>query len=406
MFRSFGRSAMLLTGVSCCDPRSPPRPRHAQRGTSAVAGLLVRLGAQGPKTLLPADPDNPAGYCESAVFYELHERVLRAAGSRWDAFTRLEPERLRLAMPDDLSNECRGALHAEFGDAPRFVLKGSPDVPLRAVLAPDLGGGAYRACGHPGVAEPSRCCTVTRREKRLRAGPLAPHWLRHVLDAEHDTRAVRRTFVRYQELLENWTSVAERFSQDLQSPWPTKSVVDDAEIDRFVSHRLCHHHGDPDIAGVAPVLSDWTRRAWTALGWLHDRDPSRTAQAFGTLDAIRAEFDRNTLVLGDVRDRIHQSLRTQIDRVERELDRVEREQRALREHTAGLEAVRDGLQHRIEALEREAGVLRQELSAAQGHADALRKSASWRVTAPLRRGVPDLPMNETIHGTILYDHCF
>ena len=92
-------------------------------GTSAVAGLLVRLGAQGPKTLMPADPDNPAGYCESAVFYELHERVLRAAGSRWDAFTRLEPERLRLAMPDDLSDECRGALHAEFGDAPRFVLK-------------------------------------------------------------------------------------------------------------------------------------------------------------------------------------------------------------------------------------------------------------------------------------------
>jgi hypothetical protein len=371
MCRAVNREALLVLGMH-------------RGGTSAAAGLLVRLGAQGPKTLMPANPDNPAGYWESAVFCELHERLLRAAGSRWDAFTRLEPDRLQSAMRDGLTDECRGAIRTEFGDARRFVVKDPRMCRLVPFWRQMLKMEHIAAAAILVLRSPADVARSLAARNGFEPDLSLLIWLRHVLDAEHDTRAVRRTFVRYQELLENWTSVAERISQDLQSPWPTRSVVDDAEIDRFVSHRLCHHHGDPDIAGVAPALSDWTRRAWTALGWLHDRDPSRTAQAFGTLDAIRAEFDRNTLVLGDVRDRIHQSLRTQIDRVERELDRVEREQRTLREHTAGLEAVRDGLQHRIEALEREAGVLRQELSAAQAHADALRKSASWRVTAPLR----------------------
>lgn len=363
MCRAVNREALLVLGMH-------------RGGTSAAAGLLVRLGAQGPKTLMPANPDNPAGYWESAVFCELHERLLRAAGSRWDAFTRLEPDRLQSAMRDGLTDECRGAIRTEFGDARRFVVKDPRMCRLVPFWRQMLEMEHIAAAAILVLRSPADVARSLAARNGFEPDLSLLIWLRHVLDAEHDTRAVRRTFVRYQELLENWTSVAERISQDLQSPWPTRSVVDDAEIDRFVSHRLCHHHGDPDIAGVAPVLSDWTRRAWTALGWLHDRDPSRTAQAFGALDAIRAEFDRNTL-LGDVQDRIHESLRTQIDR-------VEREQRALREHTAGLEAERDGLQHRIEALEREAGVLRQALSAAQGHADALRKSASWRVTAPLR----------------------
>jgi hypothetical protein len=89
-------------------------------------------------------------------------------------------------------------------------------------------------------------------------------------------------------------------------------------------------------------------------------------------------------VLGDVRDRVHDSLKGEVDR--------------LRTHATALEAVRKELQDRIEALEREADLVQQnvgalqqnavalqyEVSAARAEAEALRKSASWRVTAPLR----------------------
>jgi predicted nucleic acid-binding Zn-ribbon protein len=120
------------------------------------------------------------------------------------------------------------------------------------------------------------------------------------------------------------------------------------------------------------------------LGWLHERDPRRAREAFAALDGVRAELDRNTSVLGEVRDRVHDSLRGEVDR--------------LRSHATALEVVRKELQNRIEALEREADLLRQnvsalqqnavalqhEVSAARADAEALRKSASWRVTTPLR----------------------
>jgi len=209
-------------------------------------------------------------------------------------------------------------------------------------------------------------------------------WLRHVLDAESDTRAIRRTFVRYHDVLESWRSVAERVAQDLQSSWPAGAAADAAGIDRFVNRSLCHHGGNAYAEDVPPILADWTRRAWDALGWLHERDPRRVSEAFAELDAIRTELDRNTSVLGDVRDLLHVRLRGEVDR--------------LRDHATALEAVRKELEHRIEALEREADLLRQtvgalqqnavalqhELSAVRADAQALRKSASWRVTAPLR----------------------
>ena len=338
-------------------------------GTSAVAGLLVRLGAQGPKTLMPANSDNPAGYWESAVFHELHERLLRAAGSRWDAFTRLEPDQLRLAMPAGLSDEYRGALRTEFGDAQRFVLKDPRMCRFVPFWFEILQMGRVTPAAILVLRSPAEVARSLAVRNGFDSNLSLLIWLRHALDAEHDTRAVRRTFVRYSDVLKNWASVAERISQDLHLPWPARPAIDEAEIDRFVDPRLRHHAGDPYAAVVPSVLSDWTQRTWTALGWLHDRDPGRAGQALAALDEIYEEFGRHTSVL----------------------DCLERERHALNERAAGLEALRDALQRRIEELERGAGVLRreadeirQELAAAQAYAEALRQSASWRVTAPLR----------------------
>ena len=45
-------------------------------------------------------------------------------------------------------------------------------------------------------------------------------WLRHTLDAERDTRSIRRAVVNYQELLKNWKSVAKHISEELRIVWP------------------------------------------------------------------------------------------------------------------------------------------------------------------------------------------
>jgi hypothetical protein len=326
---------------------------------------------------MAAGPDNPAGYGESAALCEFHERLLHAAGTRWDAFTTVASDRLLSAMSDGLAEECRRILRTEFGDSPRFVLKDPRMcrlVPfwLRILEEEGIAPAAVLVLRSPGEVARS---LAARNDFEPEISLLI--WLRHVLDAESDTRAIRRTFVRYHDVLESWPSVAGQVAQDLQSSWPATGTVDAADIDRFVNRSLCHHGGNAYAEDVPAMLGDWTRRAWDALGCLHERDPKRVSKAFSALDATRAELDRNTSVLGDVRDLLQGSLQAEFDR--------------LRDHATALEAVRKDLQDRIEALEREthlfrenAGALQHELSAARADAEALRKSASWRLTAPLR----------------------
>jgi hypothetical protein len=273
-------------------------------------------------------------------------------------------------MSDGLGEECRRVFRTEFGDSARFVLKDPRIcrfVPfwLHILEVEGILPAAVLVLRSPGDVARS---LAARNEFEPEVSLLI--WLRHVLDAESDTRATRRTFVRYHDVLESWPSVAERLAQDLQSSWPATAAADAADIDRFVNRSLCHHRGNPYAEDVAPMLVDWTRRAWDALGWLHDRDPRRAREAFAALDAVRAELDRNTSVLGEVRDRVHRNLRSEVDR--------------LRNHATALEAVRKELQQQIEVLRQNVGALQHDVAAAQADAEALRKSASWRITGPLR----------------------
>src|SRR5690606_4349244 len=52
-------------------------------GTSAVSGVLAKLGAQAPRSLMPPTQDNPRGYWESSELMKFHDRVLESAGHRW-----------------------------------------------------------------------------------------------------------------------------------------------------------------------------------------------------------------------------------------------------------------------------------------------------------------------------------
>ena len=53
-------------------------------GTSALTGLLHRLGVVLGEHLLPASEDNPRGYWENADIVAVHERLMASLGWTWD----------------------------------------------------------------------------------------------------------------------------------------------------------------------------------------------------------------------------------------------------------------------------------------------------------------------------------
>jgi hypothetical protein len=342
-------------------------------GTSAVAGLLARLGAVPPRTLMRADAANAEGYWESAVFHEFHERLLGSAGTRWDAFRRCDPEWFQSAAAASLEDECRRLLHAEFGDALRFVLKDPRMcrfVPfwLRVLERESTTPLAVLVHRHPlEVADSLGARDGLERSRSLLI------WLRHVLDAEFATRTIRRTWVGYEDLLRDWRPIASRIAADLGGGWPAWSRTDEAEIGRILTSDLRHHHcPQGGVTDVTARLADWVGRASESLGELAQQDPQRVARARASLDTLRQEFDQVTDVFGELEGR---------------MTILESQLLASQRHAAGLEAVRDHLERQVQGLAHHAGALEHQLSAARHDANAVRASMSWRITAPLRAAI-------------------
>jgi hypothetical protein len=363
-------------------------------GTSAVAGLLVRLGAQPPKTLMEGDADNRGGYWESTVLCAFHERLLRAAGSRWDAAGRLDRDWCEAQATTGLGNECRTLLRAEYGDAPRFVLKDPRIcrfVPFWLRLLQMEGVTPRAVLVHRNPLEVARSLSARNDLDREFSLTL---WLRHVLATEFDTRATRRTLVRYGDLLENWHMVAQAIERDLGTVWPVRSSAVDAEIQRFVNPGLRHHDGEMNAGDVAPALADWIQRTSSALDRLHTRDAVHAVTAWNDLDDVRQELDRATDISESQMRALHQridDLQAERDRAQAERDRAQAERDRAQAERDRVQAERDrlrdwttGLEHQVHVLEVQSGEWRRALVEAQQDADALRASLSWRITSPLR----------------------
>jgi hypothetical protein len=242
---------------------------------------------------------------------------------------------------------------------------------LRALKQESITPGAVMVYRHP---------TEVARSLQARNG-FEPErslliWLRHVLDAEFATRSIGRVFVRYQDVLEDWKSVARRMSRHFGGIWPAPSNSDEVEIERFLNPGLCHHSSEGPALDVPEGLADWVRRTWQALEWLHGQEPRQTDEALDALDAVRHEFDPVTALLGGLAEARPRFL----DRI----GALEAQVTGLLNHAALFESTRQDLERQVQALQQRAGLLGHELAAAQHDAKALRDSASWKVTAPLR----------------------
>jgi hypothetical protein len=391
-------------------------------GTSVTAALLARLGFALPRTLMPADAWNAEGYFESSRFQQFHDRLLRAAGTSWDAYTRLDPQWLASTDAHSMRNECRALLQSEFGDAPRFVLKDPRIcrfVPFWLQLLHEEGIQPKAVLVMRPPFDVARSLRA-RDGLRLTLGVLV--WLRHVLDAEAATRTIPRTWAPYADTLRDWRQAAERICADLDEPWPAAATAA-APDEGLVNTGLQHHLGPLDTSRVPELLIEWIRRTEDALAACRTAGSPDRTRAEGMLDTIRSEFDRTVAPFGDADeprylewvetaatretvarralaekeqlatecDRLraeHDRLRAEHDRLRTEHDRLRTEHDRLRTEHDRVSAERSELAERQRRIEDDAEDTRLELTAAldasRFEVQALRTSLSWRVTAPLR----------------------
>lgn len=267
-------------------------------GTSAFSRVANLLGAKLPDKLIAPLPSNESGHWEPAEINWLNEEILPAAGSSWDDWRRFNPDWYRSPVYAEFRKRALRIMDDSYGGAPLCLIKDPRICRLLPFWADVIHSfGAEPLCVIP-LRNPMEVAFSLRERDGFDLAKSQMLWLRHCLDAENDSRRLRRVFVTYEQLLQSWSTVADKISTVLDIAWPRRSATAVVEIERYLSSRGRHHVVGADEMERHPEIADWVGTAYRALLELAD-DPNSTS-TLATLDALRSEFDRACDALGPV----------------------------------------------------------------------------------------------------------
>jgi hypothetical protein len=287
-------------------------------GTSALARTINLLGAALPSEVLGPSANNPLGHWEPRATYALQNEFLEAIQTRWDEWTAFADGVFESPVAAVYAHRLSAFLTEEFEQKALFVAK-DPRVCRLIPLwrqAADISRMDLR------VVIPIRHPTEVAASLNARNGMAPTHavllWLRYVLAAEADSRDMVRSFVSYDQLLNDWRSTMRRVGSDLSIVWPRWDMKAEHEISGFLQPDHRHHAvGDARVDGS---VAAWAQAAYNALSRLAEGSDPREPQA--DLDAIAVAFDEACRIFWPV---IFEEIAITQERADKQRHEVKRE---------------------------------------------------------------------------------
>ena len=267
-------------------------------GTSTMVGTLRTLGLHVPQPEVVADATNPKGFGEPQWVVDLHTELLRRSNVQvsdarpraWlDTGTTSGDHAIRervttwleeqLAVGDELViKDPRAAwfLGLWRAAADRTGATASYVTMLRPVT--EVVGSKQKYYGRTGAGSDRGAITRTAA------------WINMMLHTERATRGQQRVFVRYGDLLDDWTqpvfALGEAF--DLNAV-KTAMAVDIAEVHRFIDPSLRRVTLTWDDIGVPTRLRELADETWQALDAIAADDSPAAQQRCDQLRVAYAE---------------------------------------------------------------------------------------------------------------------
>jgi hypothetical protein len=264
-------------------------------GTSALAGALQALGMYVPPPEVSADERGSHGRAESQWVVDLHTELLeRANVGVTDARPAAWFETGKLAA--------NGLLRTRVVDwlGPQFTVRltplpdeGEPELVLKDPrLAWFLG--LWRAAAIRCDATPAYLTTLRHVTEVVgthdRPAARTAAWVNMMLHTERATRGSLRAYVRYDDLLADWTIPLFRIGTDLGLRAVTEANANSMrKVHQFVDpdlHRT--HHTWADLA-VPARLREIAEESWQALSGLAEPEDD-TPECHATLDELREAY--------------------------------------------------------------------------------------------------------------------
>ena len=296
-----------VSDPSAVEPADYPRKvlfvaGAGRSGTSTMAGLMQILGLHVPLPEVPADATNPKGFSEPQWVVDHHDRLLKEAlvqvsDSRPDAWF----ETGRISTREQERIATAEWLESHFAVSPELVVKDprlSWFLALWRVAAIRTGATPVFATMLRPPAEVVGS-KQTYYANKLGSAHLAASWLNMLLHTERGTRetaagtggdGAARVFVRYADLLDDWTRTTMHVGETLQLQsvlHANSEQIRDGH--RFVDPSLRRMSQSLEDLGLPPRLHELVGETWQELNKLADPGGD-TPDVHATLDQLRESY--------------------------------------------------------------------------------------------------------------------
>ncbi len=269
-------------------------------GTSTVAGALSMLGLHLPQPQVPADETNPRGFYESQWVVDFHKGLLERSPVIRTLDARPEVAALAEQRPTDEDAARLREWLGQQADHEQVLVKDP-----RAFWFHDLWRSTAQRLGaevrfitmlrHPAEVAKSRDTWYTpdidEDFRRHRATANVAGWCNAAFVTERVTRADRRVFVRYPDLLTDWRAalrpVQERLGLELDADL---AATDHHAVDDFIDSGLRRSETTWDSVDLPDTLKAVAEGTWEQLNRLAD-DPDDT-DAGPALERLQRDYDK------------------------------------------------------------------------------------------------------------------
>lgn len=262
-------------------------------GTSAVTRVINLLGADLGRNLMGATPANPRGHWERLDLYDFHEAVLAEIGSAWNDPRPIEPSKFDMLMAAKWQDRLAKIIMSEFAQIQLFAVKDPRSCRLLPIW--------YAASAQLNLElrpilmlrHPFEVAASLNYRDPIEMDVALSLWISHVLEAERSTRAHKRAFVRYEDLLRDWRGTLTAAGQSLGIDWPK---INDPAVNNVINlfinsgdrhHLYSKYHPNSRLAALAA-------ETYTALSRANDMQGDGEHEILRTVDQLALNFNSNS----------------------------------------------------------------------------------------------------------------
>lgn len=261
-------------------------------GTSAVTRVLNLLGADLSDSLISPSEHNTAGHWEPQSIVRFNDRILTEAYNGWDDWSEFDIRRISVQRQYQFKSELAQIIADEYSASSFFTIK---DPRISRLL--------------PLYLEVLQLCDIETRIVCMMRNPAAVarslesrngyeltssflYWLRYNIDLEYGSRDYKRIFVEYDDMLEDWEQLADKFRDDLGLPTRTVGQEEKAKIDEFLTDHLRHFEASSITDLTTPQVVSWVESVHKELVKFQRNPVAAASQK--RMDALREEFNSYT----------------------------------------------------------------------------------------------------------------